>query len=108
MFRIAHHQAVSWLRRHKPVVALDEVRQVSLEESPEAASIRSWRADQLQQALDQLSANHRAVIELAFVHGLSYAEIARVMDCPLGTVKSRMSYALQYLNGFLKRQGMGG
>ena len=58
----------------------------------------------LQAALRQLSPEHRAVIELAFHHDLPYKEIAQIMDCPAGTVKSRMAYALKHLKGLLQRK----
>jgi len=111
LFRIAHHQAVSWLRRHGegreplPVEfeALEDLP--GLAPDPEAQFLSGWQADQIVAALDGLSETHRAVVELAFVHDFSHAEIAEIMDCPAGTVKSRMSYALRHLEGILMRQG---
>ena len=97
IFRIAHNLAVSWLRRHLPESLADDADVPSEEVGPEASTLISWRNDQLLAALEDLSPNHRAVIELVFVHELPYAEIAQIMDCPVGTVKSRMSYALQHL-----------
>lgn len=105
LFHIAHNQAVSWLRRHRPVVAFDDLESSPaddmLDESDERV-VKAWQADQLQTALEGLSPKHREVIELAFVYGLSYAEIAQVAACPVGTVKSRMSNALRYLYGCLR------
>ncbi|CAG0974928.1 partial ECF RNA polymerase sigma factor SigH, partial [Anaerolineae bacterium] len=65
---------------------------------------RAWEADRVRAALSELSPKHRAVIELAFVHDLPYADIARIVDCPVGTVKSRMSYALRHLTAVLGQQ----
>jgi RNA polymerase sigma-70 factor (ECF subfamily) len=101
LLRIAHHQAVSWLRRHRRVSALDEVAETADDDLIEDRFAQMWDADQIRAALDRLSPNHRAVIELTYVHELSYAEIADVMNCPVGTVKSRMSYALRHLNVIL-------
>ncbi len=109
LFHIAHNQAVSWLRRHQPVTAFDDLEWSAADEGRDESDDRAmlaWRTDQLQAALDRLSPKHREVIELAFAHELSYAEIAQVANCPVGTVKSRMSYALRYLKGALKQQGM--
>jgi RNA polymerase sigma-70 factor (ECF subfamily) len=105
IFRIAHYQAVNWLRRQR---RLDSANDASPEfpEDPEEAMVVSWRADEVQSALDMLTPNHRATIELAFVHDLSYAEIAEVLDCPIGTVKSRMSHAIKQLGRILKAQGL--
>ena len=52
-------------------------------------------AGQVRRALDELPADHRAVLTLRYVEDLSYQEIAEVIGCPLGTVKSRIHYALQ-------------
>jgi len=106
LLSIAHNQAVSWLRRFRPVAALDDLDIASDDDAPEESAFRTWQADQVQLALRQLSPNHRAVVELAFVHGLSYSEIAQVVGCPVGTVKSRMSYAFKYLNGVLRGSGV--
>lgn len=51
----------------------------------------------LEIALDHLPADQRTVVELAFVDGLSYEKIARVMDCPESTVKTRMFHARRKL-----------
>jgi RNA polymerase sigma-70 factor (ECF subfamily) len=101
LFRIAHHQAVSWLRRTRAVLWPDDDLEDEEHDHIEEHLTRSWQIDQVRAALARLSPNHRAVIELTFVQGLSYSEIAEVMSCPIGTVKSRMSYALRHLNTLL-------
>jgi RNA polymerase sigma-70 factor, ECF subfamily len=103
LLRIAHHQAVSWLRRERAVLWSNDELDGDAAESIEEDLARSWQIDQVRGALAQLSPKHRAVIELTFVHGLSYLEIAQVMNCPIGTVKSRMSYALRHLNDLLSQ-----
>jgi len=109
IFRIAHHKAVSWLRRrreHQPLSRLirREERRVGGEQ--EALALEALAdADALRRALEHLSPKHRAVIELAFGQQMTYKEIAIVLDCPLGTVKSRMKYALQNLERILQREG---
>ena len=77
---------------------------VSPEPSPEENLIDKAELTQVLAALETLSANHRAVIELTFAHGFAYQQIAEVMGCPVGTVKSRMSYALKYLNAELNQK----
>jgi len=52
---------------------------------------------QLQQALQRLSPEHRAVLVLRELQDLNYEEIAAVLDCSLGTVKSRLNRARQAL-----------
>ena len=55
----------------------------------------------MRQAVASLSADHRSVIAMRYVEGLSYQEIAQVLDCPVGTVKSRIHYALRGIAGQL-------
>lgn len=61
--------------------------------------------EQIMMGVERLSANHRAVILLREVEGLSYEEIARVMQCSKGTVMSRLHHARsnlrKYLRGYL-------
>lgn len=58
---------------------------------------RQERAAGLQQALDQLPAEQFEVISLSYVQGLAHSEIAKRLDLPIGTVKSRMRLAYQKL-----------
>lgn len=104
LLRIAHHKAVSWLRRHRPANPLDEASDIAVDDHVDESLARAWQADRVRAALTELSPKHRAVIELAFVHDLPYTEIAKIVDCPVGTVKSRMSYALQHLTAVLSKQ----
>ena len=101
LLRIAHHQAVSWLRRARAAVESNAELEAAADDLIEEHVAHSWQLDQVRAALTRLTPNHRAVIELTFVQGLSYTEIAEVMNCPVGTVRSRMSYALRRLNALL-------
>jgi RNA polymerase sigma-70 factor (ECF subfamily) len=103
LLRIAHHRSVSWLRRSRPVWSLDDVAETTDDDQIEQQIFEDWEADRVRRALDQLSPKHQAVIELAFVHNLPYADIAAVLDCPIGTVKSRMSYAIRRLGLLIKQ-----
>lgn len=57
-------------------------------------------------AVHELSTAHRVVAELGLVEGLSYPEIAYVLDIPVGTVKSRMSTARSRLIAHLATKGV--
>jgi len=107
LFRIAHNQAVSWLRRERAGQGPEDSHDVGgvadAAGEPEAAAMSAWHADQVRRALDLLKPDHRAVIELVFFHELTYAEVAEVLDCPVGTVKSRMSWARRNLAEALKK-----
>jgi RNA polymerase sigma-70 factor (ECF subfamily) len=102
LYRIAHHQAISWLRRYKKVASFDDLFETDRRDGPEEVVSGHWPSDQIQEALDTLSSKQREVIELTFIHRMSYTEIAEIMGCPVGTIKSRMSYALRMLNDMIK------
>ncbi len=64
-------------------------------------------AERVRQAIAQLPEDHRTVVILRFVEDLSYQEIGEMLDCPLGTVKSRIHYALKKIGKELARVGLG-
>jgi RNA polymerase sigma-70 factor (ECF subfamily) len=107
IYHIAHNQAVSWFRSNHRIVRAHDHDQPSGEPDLETRAINHWRNDQIREALNQLSPSHREVVELAFFHDLSYLEIAAVVGCPVGTVKSRMSYARRSLNIVFQQLGLG-
>ena len=57
----------------------------------------------LNEAMQKLSIPHRTVITLFEIDGLSHSEIAEVMGCSEGTVRSRLHYAKQFLQGELSK-----
>ena len=102
IFAIAYRTALKALSRH------DEPREDLLAEqrvSPEASAERQIEAQEthavLQHAMDQLSADHRAVVDLTYFHEMGCREIAEIMDCPIGTVKTRMHHARIHLRRVL-------
>ncbi|MEO7600305.1 MAG: sigma-70 family RNA polymerase sigma factor [Opitutus sp.] len=58
--------------------------------------------EKLNEAMHKLSIKHRTVITLFEIDGLSHQEIAEVMDCSVGTVRSRLHYAKQLLQSELQ------
>lgn len=57
---------------------------------------------QIQDALNKLPERQRSVLILHDIEGLAYEEIAKIVDCPLGTVKSRLFNARLQIRGYLK------
>ena len=73
-----------------------------LEREPmEREELQDW----LDVAMVQLSAEHRAVVEMTYFFGYSYKEIAAIMDCPVNTVKTRMFHARAGLRDILPALG---
>lgn len=58
--------------------------------------------EKLNEAMQKLSIKHRTVVTLFEIDGLSHEEIAEVMDCSVGTVRSRLHYAKQLLQSELQ------
>jgi RNA polymerase sigma-70 factor (ECF subfamily) len=56
-------------------------------------------------AMAELSAEHRAVVQLRLVDELSLEETARLLRCKAGTVNSRLHYACEHLRRKLARKG---
>jgi RNA polymerase sigma-70 factor (ECF subfamily) len=67
-----------------------------------AEAARSELNQRLRGALKELTPEHRAVILLREVEGLSYDEIGDILQCPRGTVMSRLHYARNRLRGILR------
>jgi RNA polymerase sigma-70 factor (ECF subfamily) len=65
------------------------------------ARYRLWR---IRRAVASLPAHHRLVFTLAHYEGLSYGEIAAVLEIPVGTVKSRMAATVRLLRERLPRE----
>jgi len=74
---------------------------LSSRESPEDYALRREVGEQIQKGLDSLSSEQRLAVVLSDIQGLSYEEIAQVMDCSLGTVKSRVSRGRAQLRDYL-------
>lgn len=106
---IVHHQALNATRRRAlPTRPIDE----SLDPPDAAERIDDRiagveRRRVIERALAELTPDHRAVLDLVFYEGLPLAEVAAVRGCPVGTVKSRLSYAKARLRRALERAGLG-
>jgi RNA polymerase sigma-70 factor (ECF subfamily) len=59
-------------------------------QSPETALLERSVSDDVQRALEALPEDFRTAVVLCDVNGLSYKEIAEIMECPVGTVMSRL------------------
>lgn len=111
LFAIAHNKSVDALRRRDRYARRAGARALHAapdpERGPESAAIEDESARALRAALAELSADQRAVIELAFLRGFAQAEIAQIVGCPLNTVKTRTFYARRRLREILESQGYG-
>ena len=114
LYRIAINATLSHLRRHKlrrffsleKLVDEDHSAEVIQTLAVQADSDREAMARELQEKLNEafqkLSFKHRTVVTLFEIDQLSHQEIAEIMDCSVGTVRSRLHYAKQQLQSYLQ------
>lgn len=106
LFTVARNLVIDGKRsaRNRHEIATDTMPEpVTANESDTDALLDSWL---VADALTALSAEHRAVIVHAYYGGRSVAEIARELDIPEGTVKSRLHYGLRALRLAMQEKGV--
>lgn len=102
IFAIAYRKALKALRRaDEPVEDKQAESRPSLEPGPEQQLGAREVQTVLLKAIGELSADHRAVVDLTYFHEAGYREIAEIMDCPVDTVKTRMFHARRHLKNRL-------
>ncbi|MEO8959302.1 MAG: sigma-70 family RNA polymerase sigma factor [Rudaea sp.] len=104
IFAIAYRKGLKALARlDDPVEADAELADIRDETGlePKDELMQSQLRRLLSVAVDALSVNHRAVVELTYFQGAGYREIAQIMDCPIQTVKTRMFHARRHLKALL-------
>jgi RNA polymerase sigma-70 factor (ECF subfamily) len=103
LFSIAHHRTIDELRRRRRVQSqvqdgVDLTNKPSEgADDPVAYATAQYERSQLKDALHTLRVEQREVVELAYFGGLTHSEIAKHLDQPLGTVKTRMRLGLRKL-----------
>lgn len=112
LYRIAANLAIDFRRREgRHTVLRGEEAENELDRlpSPRGNSFQETARGELNRrindALNELTPEHRAVILLREVEGLSYDEISDALDCPRGTVMSRLHYARNRLKTILQDLG---
>jgi len=113
LYRIAVNKTINFLKQRKNRIhmSLNDL-DFNAEHDPDLVALISDKTprreagltelqEKLNTALMKLSEPHRLVVVLHDVQGLSHDEIAKVMDCNIGTVRSRLFYARQQLQAWL-------
>jgi RNA polymerase sigma-70 factor, ECF subfamily len=99
LHRVAANAVTDALRRRRPVVSLDDMEQppASRESDPMDVATRHDLQRAVRQAIASLPSHYRDTIALQAFGELSYDEIAKTLDIPLGTVMSRLNGAKRLL-----------
>ena len=105
VFGIARHKTIDRLRKRRPDHGEELDENLPDDDSPDpvACLVAAENAEFIQLCMERLSEPHREVVHLAFFEDLPYAEIAGIVDCPEGTVKTRMFHAKKALQRCLQR-----
>jgi RNA polymerase sigma factor (sigma-70 family) len=97
IFAIAYRRALKSRAQFDDPVEWDEEPVDEMGRRPEDVLLHRELGALLQQALQTISPEQRAVVELTYYHGCRYQEIAQIMNCPVETVKTRMFHARRRL-----------
>lgn len=99
LYRITVNHCLNRRRKRRLfVLSFDEISPISLTDHTSSHENQLAEEEATQQALGQLSEKLRTVVILRYYWELPYAEIAQILDVPLGTVKSRLNLALKTLH----------
>ncbi len=102
MFRILHNCWMEYLRRAKPTADLDEApTPIEVGGGPEGKLEQQQLAARVRQAVSKLPLGQREVVTLVDLEEFRYAEVAQILDIPIGTVMSRLNRARKTLRGEL-------
>jgi len=101
---IAYRLSVKEARRSRRHVPLNAAQEYTQGETQIERLLRGEREQLVAEAIAALSPEHRDVLLLRFYGGHSYEEISELLDTPLGTVKSRIFYAVASCREVLKRK----
>ncbi|HET6620391.1 MAG TPA: sigma-70 family RNA polymerase sigma factor [Dongiaceae bacterium] len=110
IYSIAHHKAISWLRKRREL-ELDEEAIAGIPDDAPAADSKLAAADLSEligRLMQKLSVDHRVVLQLAYFQEFSVGQISEILDCPENTVKTRLFYARQRLRALLESEGIQG
>jgi RNA polymerase sigma-70 factor (ECF subfamily) len=113
VYRIAVNKTINFLkqRKNRSAMSLNDL-DFNAENDPDLVALISDKTPRrdaalaelqkkLNEAMQKLSEQHRLVVTLHDVQGLAHEEIAEIMECNVGTVRSRLFYARQQLQGYL-------
>jgi RNA polymerase sigma-70 factor, ECF subfamily len=106
LYRIAHHKASRFVRNG--IREEQAVESLAEAQSELADPERDFAPDveALHKALGDLSPQHREILVLHYLRDLTTQEVAAILQCPPGTVKSRLYHARIELRNILERKGL--
>jgi RNA polymerase sigma-70 factor (ECF subfamily) len=116
LYRVGYNLWNDWARRtvtarSKGITQAggdEELSGLAGPETVEAQAVAHWEREAVRAAVLELSPAHREVVVLCYYQGLPYQEIADITGVPIGTVRSRLHYAVKQLRDRLGINDEGG
>ncbi len=96
LFTILNNQWREYLRRNRPCVDIDELVFIA-DSTPELDEERQQTCNQVRLAIAELPLSQRQTITLVDLEDMSYQEVAKALDVPIGTIMSRLNRARKAL-----------
>ena len=102
LLAIIRHTCYDWLRKRRLHVPLEDIDPpADTGPGPEAEQLRKADRQMVRQSIENLPAEYREVIVLREIEGMSYKQIARVIEAPIGSVMSRLARGRKQLERLL-------
>lgn len=107
LYRVTVNLSYQWLNKdYRQFQILRRLREPAAHPSAPRTVEQEELHEIVARALDMLSFDHRVVVVLYYLNEFSVEEIAQILDCPVGTVKSRLHYARRRLKELLASEGL--
>ena len=101
LFRILSNCFIDFCRKQRDEIDIDNTLLVE-QDTPETVHSQNEMFTAVRRAIAGLPVKHRQVITLVDIESFSYAEVAEIVDVPLGTIMSRLNRARQSLKQLLE------
>ena len=106
LYSTTRHRAIDFLRKRKRESELLAAVAIEIEVVTHAeVAIVEFADEDVKQLLDRLPPLHREVLVLRYQNDLSYAQIALIAGCSIGTIRSRLHHAKQRLHEIMTNKG---
>ena len=106
LYKVAHNQAILYLRRHKKEVPLQDVEQVLHGDFPEADLLRRERNEILYLCLQKLPGDYRQALQLRYLEGFTPAQIASITGHSTKRVYNLLQRGRVTLRDYLMKEGI--
>jgi RNA polymerase sigma-70 factor (ECF subfamily) len=107
LFHVARNMCIDVLRRRKRWNLHQLDTEIDIADDAPAPTLPLDQGDlerKIKQAMEELPEPYREVVHLRVIEDLAYEDIAQILECPVGTVKSRLHSGLGLLRQILKRK----